>query len=310
MAQKNETKSTADTLTVYKNLEVTGTITGTVGDTSVDWSASGGTYAEIPPVVAGLSPEHRANRLAWFPGEYIKIEYSSDAGATWTENTSLTAAEKRELVTGPSNTVVPVGRPDSTTEITAGQSMTRIIITAADTSSYRLMCRLNKILLNVSTAAPLYAEVLYGSDSAGWTSAGAANVGGWSGWNSISLTPFTLGNWGSAVSQLMIRVSCPTKSSTYPKEAYVLGIRAFGPQTWATPNQTLSKWDHAYTIAFADSGIGDYVVFNNLVSVPYLKVVNNVTDATTTASMTNVIKAANMTYSYDSSTGTLSITRT
>lgn len=275
-------------------------------DTDVAWSTSGGTYAEIPPVVAGLSAEHRANRLAWFPGDYIKAEYSSDGGSTWTEypSSSFPAVAKRAMVTGPGiEWAVPIGRPDSTTEITAGQSMTRIIITAADTSSYRLFCKLNKILLDVSTATAMTAEVLYGSDSAGWTKVGEGSVGGRSGWNSISCTTFTLGNWGSAVSQLMIRISCPTKSSSSPKEANLLSIRAFGPQTWATPNDTLAKWDHAYTIS------GDYVVFNNLVSAPYLKVVNNLTDGTNSASMANVIKAANTTYSYDSSTGTLSITR-
>lgn len=97
---------------------------------------------------SALSNEHSANRLAYINGNALTIEYSTDAGATWT-NFNYSATDKSQLCTLSSN--IPIGRANSSTAYTLN-SKTRITFTCQDGTHSYLYCRPTKLITNISVS--------------------------------------------------------------------------------------------------------------------------------------------------------------
>lgn len=221
------------------------------GEALLDWG--GRSIGGVTPVGAALSTEHSANRLAFINGSLITAEYSSNGGSSWTEYTA-TASEKSQFCTQTRS--FPVGRPNTSTEITVDQSKTRFTITAQNGSdpSGRVYTDPRKMLVYVSTATPLELLIEYRSgtnykNNGSWSTFGTYMVGGWSGWNDIPLILDTLGGSSSQTGntwQLRLTFTVKTKNSSYPKQASVEGIRIYGSNYWAVPS-TYALTGHMYT---------------------------------------------------------------
>ena len=219
------------------------------GEEYLDW---GGTShsGSVSPIGMCLSAEHSANRVALINPNALTFEYSSDGGTTWTAY-SHAGADKTKFCT--TSLSLPIGRPNTSTDLVANKSKTRITITAQNGTKGYVYTSLKKMLVQVSTATTLslLVETRTGTNyknNGAWSSVGTYNLSGWSGWNDIP-TLFSLGggttqtgnNW-----QMRLTITCTTVSSSYPKTAEVLGIRLFGDNCW-TQASTLAGTGNIYT---------------------------------------------------------------
>ena len=219
------------------------------GEEYLDW---GGTShsGSVSPIGMCLSAEHSANRVALINPNALTFEYSSDGGTTWTAY-SYAGADKTKFCT--TSLSLPIGRPNTSTDLVANKSKTRITITAQNGTKGYVYTSLKKMLVQVSTATTLslLVETRTGTNyknNGAWSSVGTYNLSGWSGWNDIP-TLFSLGggttqtgnNW-----QMRLTITCTTVSSSYPKTAEVLGIRLFGDNCW-TQASTLAGTGNIYT---------------------------------------------------------------
>ena len=196
------------------------------GEEYLDW---GGTShsGSVSPIGMCLSAEHSANRVALINPNALTFEYSSDGGTTWTAY-SYAGADKTKFCT--TSLSLSIGRPNSSTNLVANKSKTRITITAQNGTNGYVYTSLKKMLVQVSTATTLslLVETRTGTNyknNGAWSSVGTYNLSGWSGWNDIP-TLFSLGggttqtgtNW-----QMRLTITCTTASSSYPQE----NIRSF-----------------------------------------------------------------------------------
>lgn len=215
----------------------------------LDWggkSVSGG----LTPMGSALSNEHSANRLAYIDGDALTIEYSTNAGATWT-NFNYSAADKSQLCTLSSN--IPIGRANNSTAYTLN-SKTRITFTCQDGTHSYLYCRPTKLITNISVSGScsLLVEYRTGTNfksNGAWSTLGTYSISGWSGWNDIPLVLSTLGGSSSQTGnnwQLRLTYTMTSVSSSSPKTANIMAIRLFGPNLWTSPS-TLASTGHMYT---------------------------------------------------------------
>ena len=219
------------------------------GEEYLEW---GGTShsGSVSPIGMALSAEHSANRVALINPNALTFEYSSDGGATWTAY-SYSGLTKTQFCT--TSLSLPIGRPNSSTNLVANKSKTRVTITAQDGTNGYVYTSLKKMLVNVSSATSLSmlietrTGVNYQNNGA-WTSFGTYSLSGWSGWNDIPLI-LRLGGSASQTSQnwqMRLTITCTTVSSSYPKTGEVLGIRLFGDNCW-TQASTLAGTGNIYT---------------------------------------------------------------
>ena len=205
---------------------------------------------DLTPISSALSNEHSANRLAYINGDALSIEYSSDAGATWT-NFNYSATKKSELCTLSSD--IPIGRANTSTAYTLN-SKTRITFTCQDGTHSYLYCRPRKLITNISVSADCSLLVEYRSgtnykNNGAWSTLGTYSVSGWSGWNDIPLILNTLGGSASQTGnnwQLRLTYTMTKVSTGSPKTASILSIRLFGPNLWTSPS-TMASTGHMYT---------------------------------------------------------------
>lgn len=219
------------------------------GEEYLEW---GGTShsGNISPIGMALSAEHSANRVALINPNALTFEYSSDGGATWTAY-SISGTEKTKFCT--TSLSLPIGRPNSSTNLVANKSKTRVTITAQDGTHGYVYTSLKKMLVNVSSATSLSmlietrTGVNYKNNGA-WESFGTYSLSGWSGWNDIPLI-LRLGGSASQTGQywqMRLTITCTTVSSSYPKTGEVLGIRLFGDNCW-TQASNLAGTGNIYT---------------------------------------------------------------
>ncbi|MCI6525364.1 MAG: hypothetical protein MR464_05325, partial [Bacilli bacterium] len=219
------------------------------GEEYLDWGGASHS-GSVSPIGMCLSAEHSANRVALINPDALTFEYSSDGGTTWTAY-SYVGADKTKFCT--TSLSLPIGRPNTSTDLVANKSKTRITITAQNGTKGYVYTSLKKMLVQVSTATTLslLVETRTGTNyknNGAWSSVGTYNLSGWSGWNDIP-TLFSLGggttqtnnNW-----QMRLTITCTTVSSSYPKTAEILGIRLFGDNCW-TQASTLAGTGNIYT---------------------------------------------------------------
>lgn len=221
------------------------------GEAFLSWGGRG-INGNLTPVGMSLSAEHSANRTAYINGDLITAEYSSNGGSSWTAY-SATASAKSMLFTKSYD--FPIGRPNSSTDVVANQSKTRITLTAQDNTnpSGRVYTAIKKMLVNVSsaTALQLLVELRTGANyinNGAWSTFGTYTVSGWSGWSDIPLVT-TLGGDTSQTSQywqLRLTFTVTSVSSSYPKTASVIGVRIFGQTDWYTPSN-MAATGHLYS---------------------------------------------------------------
>ena len=206
----------------------------------------------VSPIGMALSAEHSANRVALINPKALLFEYSSDGGATWTQYPYATDDNtKRKFCT--IELALPIGRPNSSTNLIANKSKTRITITAQDGTTGYVYTSLKKMLLQVSTATTLsmLIERRKGTDyknNGAWESIGTYDVSGWSGWNDIPVNFALGGSSGQTANywQMRLTITCTTVNASFPKVGEVRSLRLFGDNCW-TPASTLGQTGHLYS---------------------------------------------------------------
>ena len=206
----------------------------------------------VSPIGMALSAEHSANRLALINPKALLFEYSSDGGATWTQYPyGAEDNTKRKFCT--TELALPIGRPNSSTNLIANKSKTRIMITAQDGTTGYVYTSLKKMLLQVSTPTTLsmLIERRKGTDyknNGAWESIGTYDVSGWTGWNDIPVNFALGGSSGQTANywQMRLTITCKTVDASFPKVGEVQALRLFGDNCW-TPASTLGATGHLYS---------------------------------------------------------------
>ena len=206
----------------------------------------------VSPIGMALSSEHSANRVALINPKALLFEYSSDGGATWTQYPYGTDDNtKRKFCT--TELALPIGRPNSSTNLIANKSKTRITITAQDGTTGYVYTSLKKMLLQVSTPTTLsmLIERRKGTNyknNGAWESIGTYDVSGWTGWNDIPVNFALGGSSGQTANywQMRLTITCTTVDASFPKVGEVQALRLFGDNCW-TPASTLGQTGHLYS---------------------------------------------------------------
>ncbi len=206
----------------------------------------------VSPIGMALSDEHSANRVALINPKALLFEYSSDGGATWTQYPYATDDHtKSKFCT--TSLALPIGRPNSSTNLIANKSKTRITITAQDGTTGYVYTSLKKMLLQVSTPTTLsmLIERRKGTDyknNGAWQSIGTYDVSGWTGWNDIPVNFALGGSSGQTANywQMRLTITCTTVNASFPKVGEVDALRLFGDNCW-TPASTLGETGHLYS---------------------------------------------------------------
>lgn len=210
----------------------------------------------VSPIGMALSAEHSANRVALINPKALLFEYSSDGGTTWTQYPyGAEDNTKRKFCT--TELALPIGRPNSSTNLIANKSKTRITITAQDGTTGYVYTSLKKMLLQVSTPNTLsmLIERRTGTNyknNGAWESIGTYDVSGWTGWNDIPLNFALGGSSGQTANywQMRLTITCTTVDASFPKVGEVQALRLFGDNCW-TPASTLGQTGHLYSYNMA-----------------------------------------------------------
>ena len=194
---------------------------------------------------AAMVPDLGANRLAFGKAAGITVEYSRDAGTTWTDYGASDSAKVGLFGTGSD---FYIGKANSDNKATADY-MLRVTI---DTDAFNVYTALNKFALYVSTngSTGCYCTIdasLESTPSTFVTFANKITISGWSGWNIINISNLTTyGNYPSNQYGLIrFTFGCTAGSTTYNG----LGIRrimGFGGAGWTTPSN-MAKTGRLYS---------------------------------------------------------------
>ena len=211
------------------------------GEEYLEWGGPA-QMGSLSPIGVALSEAHSINLVAFINEKALTFEYSSDGGVTWTPYPS-SIGNKSVFCTMTNGISLPIGRPNSNTDIIANKSKTRVTITALDGQNSYLFAKIKKMLLFVSTASAisLLVETRTGTNynkNGAWDTVGTYSLGGWSGWNDIPLQ-ITLGGYVGQTTnnyQLRLTASCPEISSLSSKEGKLLSLKLFGDTCWIPAN--------------------------------------------------------------------------
>ncbi len=199
------------------------------------------------PVDAGIISELSANRFELLIAAGLQVEYSRDAGATWTDF-GLTDEEKMKIfssIGGSAN----VGKSNADNRPDAN-CLVRFTVT---TNTAGLYANLRKFAIFVSTngSSGSYVTIekaLKQSETTWVNIADHVSLAGWSGWNIINVEPFsTYYNSYPESNYSKIRFTFGITKHTYSGNVglSILKIQAFGTACWTTPNN-IAKTGHVY----------------------------------------------------------------
>ena len=235
----------------------------------ISWGASGTSFSgSVDPLGTSFNYRLRPNRFAGVAASAITVEYSQNAGSTWTDY-GLTDIQKRTMFTGAGSSSAVIGKRTAAGSTTAND-MLRITLTAAS-----IYTTINIIQLYISTNGSSGCQVQIEGIKNGastWEILKAyTDISGWSGWNEI-YTNFCMSNSSSHTSyynQIRFIFKTTGTSASYAG-LNVQNIFGFGGVGWTTPSN-LAAYDHLYTW---DGNLNAF--FPASVDVHgYLQVINN-----------------------------------
>lgn len=218
----------------------------TIYESKINWGNTG-ISGNVTPMGASLSSEHSANRIAYLNPAAIQIEYTTNGGSSWTDS-GYSDTEKTWLCTGSQS--IAVGQSKSgysqSTALTTNH-WTRITLTGQNGTNTYVYTAPRKLLVNMSTAVGVECLVEYktGASGASWQTFGTYTVSGWSGWNDI---PLVLSTFGGGTTQttnywylrFTFKVTS-TRTDSYKGMSFVLGLRLFGSNDWASASSANGK---------------------------------------------------------------------
>ena len=209
-----------------------------VGESFLSWGGAN-FAASWGPIDAAMIPELGSNRLEYYPGSKIKIEYSTDNGSTWSVS-SATETEKSQIFS--SGYSIYLGGSNAT-KVDKSQYQTRITLTTQST----LYSTLNKFAIRVSTSGSsncwcsidVRLQSNVESNTNTWVNvANQVTISGWSGWNIINTNGFTTyGNQkASQYGEIRFTFGATHSSSSEYPGLTIYRIKGFGGEGWTTPS--------------------------------------------------------------------------
>ena len=211
------------------------------------------------PIDAAMVPSLGANRLAFVPAAGVTVEYSRDAGSTWTDY-GLNDTQKTALFSGPqTSTGAVIGNPsrNSSTKKYENVSVNNRLRVTLKSDTAHVYTALNKFVIYCSTSGSTGCKCTiqgltknnYDAGNNSWTTfADGIDISGWSGFNVINTSSIiTYSNNGSQYIQLRFTFYCGGNSSM---ETYgglsIINIYGFGGVGWRTPSN-MAKWGQLYS---------------------------------------------------------------
>ena len=228
---KGEKGEDGAALTDLAELGITATVSelnvlhGGITESKISHGATDHWENTLPPFTGIKVSRSRANRFALMPAEKVLVERSTDAGATWTEDTNFADADKVNLLTNAvANDTLRIMNNLSANE--------RLRITLIAPSNSRT--RINQIYTDISTRGHGVRVDIEGAlNSAPNTFSVLGNnvrLGGWNGPNVINIPEIT---WGPSSSsdygKIRITYKISAVSSSQTGKAIVLAIKGYGP---------------------------------------------------------------------------------
>lgn len=208
----------------------------------------------ISPVDAALSNLHSANRLAFGHASGVTIEYSQNAGSSWTTYVA-TDAEKKNLYSGIGQ-AFSIGGRNSTANTVNDQL--RVTLNASNMGVYT---RPRKLLLNISTnyakGSKVKVETAPKGSATTFTTKGTYDISGWSGWNTIPANYGTFGggaNQNTNIGVIRLTFTITGVTSGQANGLTLIDIALHGETYWAAPSN-MSKTGHLYNYDASQNAI-------------------------------------------------------
>lgn len=198
-----------------------------------------------------------ANRSAFFPGENVYIEHSTDGGSSWTEyTTSQFAVSSRKNLFSMTRAI---GLPFGTVTPVTTNHRCRVTMQSPGNTWY---CSLDRVFMFINTSGHTIKcdiEVsTYGAQTTYTKIISDYSLNGWAGPNMISFGSRSA--WGTNSSghvyNIRITFKITAVNTNYQNtQSLVRDIRFFGPNFWGTANTPryaghLYSWDDAQNVTF------------------------------------------------------------
>lgn len=206
---------------------------------------------DVAPIDAAMSYLHSANRAQFAKPAGITVEYSTNAGATWTDY-GLSDAQKIGLVSG-LGAPIYLGKMNSGTSSINNQLRITIV-----PSRCGICTRLKTVLFELSIQGPTSLSAKVESAKRGsettFSTIGTYEMRGWTGWNSL---PLLNGDFGGSETQTSntgaLRFTFSYASAPASNQyAYVLNLIFLGTTYWSTPSN-MAKTGHLYAWDYAQN---------------------------------------------------------
>ncbi len=216
-----------------------------------DLKWGGGNWNDNAGVLdTALMDKLRANRFAFMPPAAVEVEYSRDAGGTWTDY-EATDAQKTMLFSGQKYIYDYVIGKNTTplNEIESEITKYRLRVTI-DTLTGNVYANLRKIILYVSTSGcsncwitietKSHANVSAGKDV--WVTqvnkAAISGRGGWNVINGVNFITYTFNDLaGTAMQKVRFTFGCDgVRTGETDKGLVVSRIYGIGPRAWTFPS--------------------------------------------------------------------------
>lgn len=215
----------------------------------IEWGGPVRTGA-VSPIEAATIDELGHNKFSFLSANSIAIQYSRDAGSTWTDYPT-TNADKRKLVTFGSSEYYIGYRTGSANTV---NDRLRVILNS-NFAGGNIYCWIQRFLINIGTNGSGGSHVIvetrtigdYKTSTDNWTTQGTYSISGWSGWNSIPISGAFGGSETQTTQFAQIRLTFyVTSVSSSSTNLRIYGIRAIANPVWQAPS-TFSSTGHIYS---------------------------------------------------------------
>lgn len=232
---------------------VPGSSPGNVYATDVGWGGRS-VVGDVSPVSAALIGAIGSNKFELCNPAGVKVEYSTDGGATWVDY-GASDESKIKLLSESLGTNLTIGKVVNRERYATVDDRLRVTVTANDCNVYTM---LKSILLNVSTNGSNKCTVTIEQSLIGapddFAVISTNNIDGWTGWNEIPLEK----SFGGAQSQvyqtnsirLTFQAGQPPTSGGSKGNLALLNLLFIGITTWRV-NSNIARFGHLYKYDYA-----------------------------------------------------------
>ena len=232
---------------------VPGSSPGNVYATDVGWGGRS-VVGDVSPVSAALIGAIGSNKFELCNPAGVKVEYSTDGGATWVDY-GASDASKIQLLSESLGTNLTIGKVGNSERYATVDDRLRVTVTANDCNVYTT---LKSILLNVSTSGSNKCTVTVEQSRIGapddFAVISTNNLNGWPGWNEIPLQKPFGGSPGQVYQTNSIRLTFqagqPPTSGESKGNLSLLNLLFIGITNWMV-NSNIARFGHLYKYDYA-----------------------------------------------------------